>query len=445
MKSQDPGTESSAYGWYVLCVLTLAYVVSFLDRQILALMVGPIKADLGLTDTQISLLMGLAFGIFYTIMGVPLGRLADRKSRRGLIAAGVAVWCLMTASCGLAKNFLQLFIARIGVGVGEAALTPAALSMISDYFPREKRGRAVGFYNMGVSLGAGTAMVLGGAVIGYVMSAPPVVLPAIGELRSWQLVFLLVGLPGLVIVLLMATIREPKRREMLSGQTGAVSLRFAGRYLADRWRVYVPLFVGMSVVTIIGYAYFSWIPTMFIRKFGWTISEVGLAYGLLVLVCGPIGVNGGGWLADVLHRRGYRDAHLRTALIGAVISLPTAALAPLMPTGELTLAMMVPASIGPAISTAAGASALVMITPNQMRGQTTALYYFTISILGLTLGPTAVALVTDYVFVDQGALHWSIAIVSGVAATFSVMLLWGGLGAYQRAVDESDTWSGVGG
>jgi MFS family permease len=207
MDASRPESHTSAYGWYVVCVLTLAYVVSFLDRQILALMVEPIKHDLGLTDTQMSLLMGLAFGIFYTLMGVPLGRLADRTSRRALIATGVGVWCLMTASCGLARSFGQLFVARIGVGVGEAALTPAAISMISDYFPRQKRGRAIGFYNMGVSLGAGTAMVLGGVVISYVMSAAPVELPGVGELKSWQLVFMLVGLPGLAIVALMSTIR----------------------------------------------------------------------------------------------------------------------------------------------------------------------------------------------------------------------------------------------
>lgn len=441
METARPESQPSAYGWYVVCVLTLAYVVSFLDRQILALMVEPIKHDLGLSDTQMSLLMGLAFGIFYTLMGVPLGRLADRTSRRALIATGVGVWCLMTAACGLARNFGQLFVARIGVGIGEAALTPAALSMISDYFPREKRGAAIGFYNMGISLGAGTAMVLGGVVISYVMSAPPIELPGLGTLKSWQLVFMLVGLPGLAIVALMATIREPKRHEMLAGRQGAVSLRFAAGYLARRWRTYVPLFIGMSVVTIIGYAYFSWVPTMFIRHFGWTIREVGIAYGLLVLVCGPIGVNGGGWLADRLYRRGHQDAHLRTALIGAIISLPSAALAPLMPTPELTLAMMIPASIGPAISTAAGASAVVMITPNQMRGQTSALYMFTISILGLTLGPTAVALCTDFLFGDQGALNYSIAIVSGIAALFSIALLGSGLAPYRRAVEESAGWS----
>ena len=158
-----------AYAWYVVVILTLAYMVSFIDRQILALLIEPIKADLGLSDTGISLLLGLAFGLFYTLMGIPLGRLADRRSRRAIIAIGITIWCFMTAGCGLAKNYGQLFVARMGVGVGEASLTPSALSLISDYFPQGRRGRAIGFYNMGISLGVGVAMILGGLVVAYAL------------------------------------------------------------------------------------------------------------------------------------------------------------------------------------------------------------------------------------------------------------------------------------
>jgi MFS family permease len=142
----------AAYGWYVVVILTIAYVISFIDRQILALLIEPIRQDMEITDTQISLLMGLAFAIFYTLLGIPIGRLADRSSRRGIIAVGITIWCIMTAACGLARNFMQLFLARIGVGIGEATLNPSALSLISDYFPREKRGKPIGFYNMGFRL-----------------------------------------------------------------------------------------------------------------------------------------------------------------------------------------------------------------------------------------------------------------------------------------------------
>ncbi len=430
------------YSWYVVSILTLAYIVSFIDRQILNLLVEPIKADMHLSDTQISLLMGLAFGIFYTFMAIPLGRLADRKSRRMIIACGITVWCFMTAACGLARNYLQLFIARIGVGVGEAALTPSALSLITDYFPKDKRGRAIGFYNMGISLGVGIAMIFGGYVIHYVQHASPWVLPVVGELYQWQSVFIIVGLPGLLIAALMLTVKEPSRKGLLkTGEnSSALSIRYILNYLLERRRVFISLFVGMSVVTILGYAYFSWVPTMFIRTFAWSIKDVGLTYGLILLVFGPIGVNFAGWLADKLHKKGYTDAHLRTVLCGVLISLPGATLMPLMPTETLAVVMLIPANLGPAIATAAGASSLMMIIPNQMRGQVSALYLFVISILGLTLGPTAVALVTDYVFADESALRYSIAVVSFISACVSSVLLYYCLRYYREAFIEAQEW-----
>jgi MFS family permease len=197
----------------------------------------------------------------------------------------------------------------------------------------------------------------------------------------------------------------------------------------------------MSVVTIVGYAFFSWIPSMFIRSYGWTIKEIGVSYGVLLLICGPIGVLSGGWLADTLYARGYKNGHLLAALAGTVLTLPFATLMPLMPTGEWAMAMLVPASIGPAMSSATGSSALVMIIPNQMRAQTAAIYLFVISILGLTIGPTAVALVTDYVFADESALRYSIALVSFFAALLSIAVLFATLKPYRDAVEESEQWA----
>jgi MFS family permease len=216
-KSPDSGYPSAGYAWYVVVVLTIAYTVSFIDRQIMALMVEPIRRDLEISDTQMSLLLGLAFAVFYTLLGIPIARLADRYSRRGIIAAGIAVWCFMTAACGLSRNYAQLFLARVGVGVGEAALSPSALSMMSDYFPKETRGRAVAFYTMGISMGVGLAMILGGQVIALVSQAPPVTLPVVGQLFAWQTVFVVVGLPGILVAALMLTVREPPRKGRMTG------------------------------------------------------------------------------------------------------------------------------------------------------------------------------------------------------------------------------------
>ncbi|MEO8444496.1 MAG: MFS transporter [Gammaproteobacteria bacterium] len=444
----DSGYPNPRYAWYVVGILTVAYLLSFLDRQILALLVQPIRRDLGISDFQVSLLGNLAFGIFYTLLGLPLGRAADRFSRRGIIAAGVATWCLMTAFCGLARNFVQLFLARVGVGVGEAALNPAALSMISDYFPRRTRGRALTFYNMGVSLGVGVALIFGGQVIAWVAGAPPVELPGIGVLRSWQTVFILVGMPGLLVALLMLTVREPVRRDRLQIRqadgtvTENLSVGATVAYLWERRRTYLTHFIGMTVVTILGYSYFFWTPTLFLRTWNWTIPEISLAYGLVTITGGPLGILLGGWIAEYLARRGYKDALMRTCLGGAVVLLvPGSVLTPLMPGPLLAVAMLVPVSIGGAMVTATGAAALQMITPNQMRAQTTAVYYFVINIFGL-LGPTAVASVTDFGFGDDNALRWSLAIVSAISSVIGLVFLSAHLPHYRTSVREAETWAG---
>ncbi len=299
-----------AYAWYVATVLTLAHIVSFLDRQVLALLVEPIKRDLAISDTKMSLLMGAAFAIFYTVMAIPIGRLADRGKRTAIITVGVTVWCVMTAMCGMARNYWQLFLARIGVGAGEATLTPSALSILSDYFPRERLGAAVGFYNMGVSVGAGIAFIVGGQVIGFVTSSPPISLPFIGELYAWQTVFLFVGLPGLAIAALMGTVREPVRRGKikLESDTDAandqISLRQAIDYLAKRRRTYGGLALIVSGSTILGYGFLSWITSMFLRTWDWTVPQIGTGLGVVLLIAGPIGVNGAGWLADRWFKQG---------------------------------------------------------------------------------------------------------------------------------------------
>jgi MFS family permease len=372
---------------------------------------------------------------------VPIGRLADRRSRRAIIAAGITLWCLMTAACGLARNYWQLFLARVGVGVGEATLNPSALSLISDYFPRNARGRGIAFYNMGVSLGVGIANIVGAWAIQLAAAAPAIVLPLVGELRPWQLVFLLVGLPGLLVALLMVTVREPVRRELRVTGAGTEPLSFAEtrRYLGARWPTYATHFLGMSVVTIIGYAYFFWVPTMFVRSWGWTIPEAGYMYGLVTLVFGPIGVNLGGWIADWLYARGYKDGLMRTCLFSAVVVfVPTSIAAPLMPTTTGAIVLLAFSTCSGAVITATGAAALMMITPNQLRGQVTAGYYFVLNALGLTIGPTAVALVTDFGFGDDAALRYSVAIVSAGAGLAALGFLAANLRRYRAGVIEAE-------
>ncbi|MFL2770178.1 MAG: spinster family MFS transporter [Rhodospirillaceae bacterium] len=425
----------------------MAYVVSFIDRQIMALMVEPIRQDLGISDTQISLLLGLAFAIFYTLLGIPIGRMADLYSRRKIIVIGITVWCLMTAACGLARNYAQLFAARIGVGVGEAALSPSALSMISDYFPKETRGRAVAFYTMGISIGVGLAMIIGSQVIAYVFSAPPVTLPIVGKLFAWQTVFVVVGLPGLLIAVLMATVKEPIRKEQIvqasidGSQTHYIRFAQVVAFIWQRRRMYVSHFLGMSIVGILSYGFYAWIPTMFIRTWDWTIQDIGLAYGVVTLLSGPLAVILAARMAESFAKKGYADAHMRTALFGSLAGIVFAVATPLMPNPYAALLLLLPVSIGTSAATASGLSALMMVTPNQMRAQTSAAYFFVVNILGLTVGPTGIALFTDFVFKADIMLRYSVASVSLLAGLFAAVFLFYNLRHYAAAFEESNAWT----
>jgi len=290
-------------------------------------------------------------------------------------------------------------------------------------------------------------MILGGWIIAAVSTAPPIVLPVIGSLHAWQSVFFLVGLPGLLIALLMATVREPERRGKIrvattdGRATDDLSIRHAVRYLLERWQLYGSHFLGMSVVTCIGYGFLFWVPTMFVRTWQWDIPQISLAYGAVNLVAGPIGVLSAGWLADRVFRLGRRDAHMRTCIAFSLLFVPGSILAPLMPTPELTIAVLIPASIGAAGVTAMGPAALMMVTPNQLRAQATALYYFVINIIGLSIGGTAVGAMTDYVFGDESALRYTLAIVAACAGVVAFVFLTLNLRFYRRAMDESNTWS----
>ena len=273
MNGKPPGGWRS---WYVVGVLSLAYICSFIDRSVLGLMVGPIREDLGISDTQFSLLHGFAFAIFYTLLGIPIAWLADRASRRNIIAAGIAVWSLMTALCGLARTFGAMFLARVGVGVGEAALSPAAYSMIADLFPREKLGRALGVYSSGVFVGIGLSFIIAAVLIG---ALDTVTLPVVGELTPWRLTLILVGMPGLVIAALCFTFREPRR---LGAKAGGVPLRQVGRFFGQNASLYLLHFIAFSMLTLLFNAQMTWLAEYLIRIHGMERGAAGPALGLIV-------------------------------------------------------------------------------------------------------------------------------------------------------------------
>lgn len=419
--------------WGALLVLMLAYTLSFVDRTIISLLIPPIQRDLGISDTQVSLLAGFAFAIFYTFMGIPLGRIADRYNRRNLIAFGITVWCLMTAACGLARNFWHLFFARVGVGIGEAALSPAAYSMISDLFPRDQLGRAIAVYSVGLPVGSGLALLIGGWVVGLVADLPPVAVPIIGTLYSWQLTFVLVGLPGVAVALMVMMMREPVRRGRVTATAQAPVTVGLVAFLTANRRVLLHHFGGLALLVIIVYGSTAWIPTFFIRTHGWTATEIGYAYGVIFMTCGSAGLLLGGQLADRWWRNGRSDAHLRVVLWSVSTMTPCFVLMPLVPSAYVAVALLALATFTSSLHGGVAGAALQLITPNELRGQMTAVYFFIANLIGLGLGPTAVALITDFAMGDQQLLGMSLALLAGVAGPLSALILATGLVHYRHS------------
>ena len=433
---------NQTYAWYVVGVLTVAYIFSFIDRQIINLLVEPIREDLQLTDTQISLVQGIAFALFYTLMGIPIARLADVSNRRAIIAAGVFLWSLMTVMCGLAKSFGQLFAARIGMGIGQAALSPPAFSLFADYFPPGKVTRAIAVFSGGSFLGAGLAYIIGGYVIDLVTRLDVVDIPVFGQIRAWQMAFIAVGLPGILLALLVLSLREPARRGLLGDEPGAVPkgipIREIIAFLRKNRRAYGHHFIGASMFVMLAHAILSWAPAFFIRKYGWTPGEVGLIYGSTLLIFGTSGVVGAGWIADALRRRGYTDANLRVIMIGALCCTPFGAAAFLVDNIWLAVALMAPFTFLWALPHGISPAAIQLVTPNQMRAQVTALYFLTVNLIGLGIGPTFVALLTDYLYGDPALVGHSLATVVAISAPLSALILYPGLKYYRASLVEAE-------
>ena len=423
----------SALAWYTVAVLTLAYLFSYIDRQILSLMVGPIQRDLNLTDTQFSLLHGFAFAIFYTVMGIPIARLADTRSRRKLIAAGIAVWSLATALGGLARSYGQLFAARVAVGVGEAALTPAAYSMLADLFPRDKLGRAIGIYSSGVFIGIGLSFIIGGVLIANLEAAGGMTVPLLGHLKSWQATFLIVGLPGLLVALLALTLTEPERTGLGSTVAPAnINLRMLADWIGQHRRVYLAHFAGFAMMTLLFNAIMAWAPEYFIRIQGMDRGLVGIRLGLFAAIFGGAGVICGGLYADYLSRKGDLAAPMKAGLQGTLILTPIAIAAPLVPDGDLSLLLFAPLLFFASFPFGPAASALQMISPSRMRAQVSAVYLFVVNLTGIGFGGTATALVTDYVFRDGMKLHYAMALIAAFGGLLSIILIFIAIEPFRR-------------
>lgn len=418
--AEQPYPKAGA-AWYMVILLTIAYIFSYVDRYILQLLVEPIKADLELTDFQIGLLLGPAFAIFYATMGLPLGWLADRKRRTWIVAAGVALWSAATVASGMARNFLHMFIARMSVGVGEATLSPCAMSMISDSFPKERRGKPIAVYTAALSIGAAIASLVGAAVLTWAKTADEIVMPVVGELTAWQLTFFIVGLPGLVLAVFVFFLPEPLRREKLNLEGGkGANLITMLRYVGARSKVYVSFVSIFCCMTVAAYSQ-GWLPALFKRSYGWEAEQYAVVNAVMLLAFGPATVSLSGWWSDKMTKEGRKDAPLLIAIIGLFIMVPTQVIAPLMPTATGAWVFLAANTVGIAMVSAVGVTALLNIVPGDIRGQTVALYYMCISLAGLLIAPPAIGLLNDYVFGTEG-VRYSFALVTLVVGV-PVLLL----------------------
>ena len=428
MKPSNADTVRPGRAHWALGVLLVAYILSFIDRNVMAILIGPIRESFAISDFEYGLLHGLAFTLFYTLLGVPIARLADRRSRRTIVGVGVLFWSAMTCTCGLVRSYGGLFLARMGVGVGEAALSPPAHSLLSDLYPSARLPRALSIYTLGITIGGGTAYMVGGWVLGAV-DGTVVSLPGLGMLRPWQLTFVVVGLPGFFVGALAWTIREPERTGSITGVTQSVPLREVLRYFRRHARLYGAVIGSVSMLSILGYGTITWYVEMLIRSFNAEAAEVGPTFGWVFVLAGSTGALAGGLLAERLRSR-FADANLRVIVIAAGLWIGPGILGPLMPSEQSALAVAAPilflmsSYLGPAVA------ALQTATPNEMRALASAILLFAANMMGLGLGPPIVGWLTTHVLGGDHTLPTALVSLAVVCAPAAALIAASGLRAY---------------
>ena len=425
----DHTWPAARVGWYATILLTLAYTFSFVDRQVLNLLVEPIKQDLSLTDTSISFLQGLAFVIPYVLMSVPVGRLVDKFNRIAVLVGGVLIWSITTFACGMASSYAQLLIARMGVGTGEAAVTPAAWSMLADYFPPDKLARPVSVFLMGPYLGGGLALIGGAEVLDWATSVGQITLPIIGDVATWQFTFMAVALPGVLIVALLSTMTDPARQQTSTEALTTPPWRDVFAFIRSEARIYLAVLVGVPFVIVILYGLQGWVPTILVRVYGWDLADAGRIYGTIALVSGSAGVLCGPVLGNWLKRRGFEDYPLRVGVIGAVGIMLSICSLPWQTTGTSALVCIGLASFFVTLPLALMTLVLQIVTPNEMRGVVAGIFVVSANVLGLGLGPTLVAATTDYILADPNRVHISLTVVSMTVAPIAMLLIMSGMRA----------------
>ena len=424
------------HSYSAVAVLTLAQVFAFIDRQIPSMLVEPIKQDFNLTDSQIALLGGAAFSIFYAIMALPIGYAVDRYQRTKVLGIGVFLWSLMTALAALANSFGKLFGARIGVAVGEAVMAPTSVSLVSDSFPENKQGIPMGIITSGVYIGIGITLLGGGFLIDYLTSIGGINIPLIGYLKPWQATFMIVGLPGLVLAVAAFYLKEPKRLEEQAYINKSVDRQNIFLHLKEHKKTLVPMFGGLIFMALIFYSFSFWAPTMMIRAYNISLSEAGFILGLITIISSIAGTIFAGSAVDYLRNKNYSDAPVRAALFAVLLALPPITILSFVNTEIgawicIFLYLFFISSFAPL-----GLLAVSGVSASNVKGQLAAIHAFLMMAFGLSLGPQLTAFFTDFVFMDPNNLKWSISATGAIVLPISALLFKVSLSRYKESFEK---------
>lgn len=426
--------SASSRAWYSVVVLSLVSMMSNIDRGIVNLLVGPIKRDLHLSDTLISLLIGLTFSFAYVLFSFPLARLADVRSRKVILTTGLTLWSIATMLCGLAQQLWQLFAGRALVGAAESVKGPCSMSMIADLVPADRLPRAFAIFQLGITGGMAGALVVGGFLLTAFAGMPALTLPGGPVVRDWHMVLLVTGLPGLLLALVMLfTVREPLRRDRKTAE--GVPLREVLRFLGQNWTFYAPLFLSIAIASVESYGLQAWRPAFFERTYGWGPERAGPLLGGAVLIATPLGLFLGTLLAEHLDRKRPKDALMIACLSCYGLAMPLLVAMPLMPGPWLSLFCGFLGFTAWSMTAPGQNAAIQIVTPNAMRGQISALYLFSISVVGGGFGPTAIALITDKVFQDEAMLRYAMSGFTLMVGPLILLLIFGAVKPYTRAYE----------
>lgn len=391
-------------------------------------MVGPVRADLGISDFQISLLQGFAFALLYAVLGLPLGLAADRLPRRRVIFVGVFVWALAATACGLARNFPQLMAARLFVGAGEAALAPAAYSILSDMFPKRRLTMALSVYTFGALLGSSLSLAIGGAIVQTAGAGAYV--PFLGLVEPWRFAFLATGIPGIALAFLIFIIPEPARRGLASAAKSSWADLFA--FMRARAAFFACHFTGFACMMGMSYARLSWLPEYFRRAFGWEVARIGYTLALFSFFSGVLALLLTGWLVDRMTARGITDAHMRVYVGGGLLAAVAGSACFLVDSPAIFFVLAALATI-PLTMAAVAASAIQVVTPARLRGRASAVYLLFVSLSAMTIGPAVVGFFTTNVFADDAMLGTGLALTSAILGMIGTVAFALGLAPMRRA------------